>query len=113
MKISVVGAGYVGLVTGIGFASLGHEITFVDVDAKKAKMIGKAEPPLYEKGLKELMKNLSNYRATTEFKEIEDSEIVFICVGTPFKDEKKMDLSQLESAALEISKYLSRQTIVV
>ncbi|MEM2031004.1 MAG: UDP-glucose/GDP-mannose dehydrogenase family protein [Archaeoglobaceae archaeon] len=113
MKLAVIGAGYVGLVTGIGFASLGHEITFVDVDAKKVEMIGKAEPPLYEKGLKELMKNLSNYRATTEFKEIEDSEIVFICVGTPFKDEKKMDLSQLESAALEISKYLSRQTIVV
>ncbi len=113
MKISVVGAGYVGLVTGIGFASLGHETTFIDLDAKKVEMIRRAEPPFYEKGLKELMReNFSNFSATTEFREVKDSEIVFICVATPFKD-GNMDLSQLKSAALEISKYLSEQIVVV
>ena len=55
MKISIVGAGYVGLVTGIGFAEHGHDIVFIDVDKHKVELINFGKPPIYEKGLEELI----------------------------------------------------------
>jgi len=57
MKISVIGCGYVGLVTGIGFAELGNSIIFVDIDDVKVNMINALKAPIYEPGLEELMEN--------------------------------------------------------
>lgn len=109
MKISVVGAGYVGIVTGIGFAEIGHEVIFVDINKEKVDLINSGKPPLYEKGLEELMrKNKKKYRATLDFGEaVNHSEITFVCVSTPSKDDGSIDLSYVKSAAQEIGKALS------
>ncbi|MDI3501046.1 MAG: UDPglucose 6-dehydrogenase [Thermoanaerobacter sp.] len=117
MKISIVGSGYVGMVTGIGFAELGNYVTFIDVDKEKIEKINSHEPPIFEKGLKELMgKNKGNYRATSDYSTIENSDIIFICVGTPPTDDGSINLSIIEEASEEIGKFLSDkkyQTIVV
>ena len=108
MKISVIGSGYVGVVTGIGFAELGHEVVFVDVDRNKVDLINSVKPPIYEKGLDELMqKNKGKYYATTDYDEaVNKSEITFICVGTPSKKDGSIDLKHIESASKEIGKSL-------
>ena len=109
MKISIVGSGYVGLVTGIGFAERGHNVIFLDVDKDKIELINSGKPPIYEKGLAELMeKNKNRYYATTEYEEaITKSEITFICVGTPSKDDGSIDLKYVKSASKEIGKVLA------
>ena len=101
MKISIIGSGYVGIVTGIGFAELGHDVIFVDIDENKVNLINSGKPPIYEKGLKELMqKNKGRYYATTDYYEaIMNSEITFICVGTPSKEDGSIDLRYVESAS--------------
>ncbi len=98
MKISIVGSGYVGLVTGIGFAEKGHNVIFPDVDKHKIELINSGKPPIYEKGLAELMeKNKDRYYATTKYEEaITKSEITFICVGTPSKDDGSIDLKYVK-----------------
>jgi len=118
MKISIVGSGYVGITTGVGFAELGNDVTFIDVDENKIKAINSAKPPIFEKGLEELMnKNRDKYKATNNYESILDTDITFICVGTPSKDDGSIDLSFVESAAREIGKMLKRKdgfhTVVV
>lgn len=108
MKISIVGSGYVGIVTGIGFAELGNEVAFVDVDEHKIDTINSGEPPIYEKGLNELMeRNKGKYYATSDYKKaIEDTDITFICVGTPSREDGSMDLVYLKSASEQIGESL-------
>lgn len=108
MKVSIVGSGYVGLVTGIGFVKLGNEVTFIDIDEKKVKMINEGKPPIYEEGIEELMKKYrGKYLATNDYrKAILDSEITFICVGTPSKEDGSIDLRFVKKAAEEIGKVL-------
>jgi len=107
MKISVIGSGYVGVVTGIGFAELGNEVVFVDIDKKKVDAINSGEAPIFEKGLNELMqKNKSKYKATRDYSSIADTDITFICVGTPSRDDGSIDLTFVKSAAVEIGKVL-------
>ncbi|RLI73176.1 UDP-glucose 6-dehydrogenase [Archaeoglobales archaeon] len=108
MKISIVGSGYVGIVTGIGFAELNNEVIFIDIDKGKVEKINSAEPPVYEKGLEELMKkNREKYVATSDYKRaIEYTDVTFICVGTPSKKDGSIDLRSIKSAAMEIGKVL-------
>ncbi|MFO7967271.1 MAG: nucleotide sugar dehydrogenase [Archaeoglobaceae archaeon] len=108
MKVSIVGSGYVGIVTGIGFADLGNEVVFVDVDEHKIDTINSGEPPIYEKRLKELMeKTRNNYYATSDFKKaIEETDATFICVGTPSREDGSMDLVYLKSASEQIGEAL-------
>ncbi len=119
MKISIVGSGYVGIVTGIGFAELGHEVIFADVDENKVSLINSGKPPIYEKGLKELMqKNKGRYHATTDYYEaIMNSEITFICVGTPSKKDGSIDLTYVENVSVRIGEALREKdnfhTVVV
>jgi len=109
MEVSIIGSGYVGVVTGIGFAELGYEVIFVDVDESKVKAINDLKPPIYEKGLEELMrKNKGRYYATTNYDEaINKSKITFICVGTPSKEDGSIDLRYIESASKEIGRALT------
>jgi UDPglucose 6-dehydrogenase len=111
MRISIVGSGYVGLVTGIGFAELGNEVIFVDIDRAKIESINSLKPPIYEAGLEELMKkNSGKFYATDDYlKAIANSEITFICVGTPSKDDGSIDLRYIESASKEIGKALANK----
>lgn len=107
MKISIIGSGYVGVVTGIGLAELGNEVTFVDIDEKKVDAIDSGKAPIFEKGLDEFMqRDRSKYRATRDYSSIADTDITFICVGTPSRDDGSIDLTFVKSAAVEIGKVL-------
>ena len=85
MKISIVGSGYVGMVTGCCLAKYCNEVIFVDVDEEKIKKINERKLPFYEKGLEELMKEVSNkIKATKNISyAVKETDISFICVGTP------------------------------
>ena len=87
MKISIIGTGYVGLVTGAGLAERGHEVICVDIDPARVAALNRAESPIFETGLDELLrKNVGhNLKATTDLAAaVLGSEITFIAVGTPF-----------------------------
>ncbi len=110
MKISVVGTGYVGLVTGACLAEKGHEVACVDVVGEKVEAINRGEAPIYEDGLEELVKKNvgKRLRASTELEPaIAESELTFICVGTPSREDGAMDLKYVKSAARSIGKALA------
>jgi UDPglucose 6-dehydrogenase len=111
MKISVIGCGYVGLVTGIGFAELGNSIIFVDTDDVKVNMINALKTPIYEPGLEELMgRNKGRFYATKDYREaIQNSEVTLICVGTPSMEDGSIDLSYVKASAEQIGRSLSEK----
>ena len=105
MRISVIGAGYVGLVTGVCLAKLNNEVTLIDVDEKKIEAINQKKPSIYEEDLGELL-NAIHLETGSDFKKIIDSELIFICVGTPNNDDGSLLLDQIEGAAKQISQTL-------
>ncbi len=108
MKVSVVGTGYVGLVSGVCLAEMGHQVICVDVDQAKVDKINKGIPPIYEAGLEELLqKNIhSNLVATTDLRQaVMDSELSLIAVGTPF-DGNEIDLKYIRLVAEQIGMVL-------
>ncbi len=111
MRISVIGSGYVGIVTGMGFAHFGNEVIFVDVDNNKVDAINSGEPPIYERGLEQLMKEFrNNYRATNDYEEaISNSDITFICVGTPSSEDGSMDLKYVKAVSESIGERLKEK----
>ncbi|MBA3539469.1 MAG: UDP-glucose/GDP-mannose dehydrogenase family protein [Deltaproteobacteria bacterium] len=117
MKIAVVGTGYVGLVTGAGFAELGHDVTCVDIDAARVEQLGRAEIPIHEPGLPELVRRnsqLGRLHFTTEVRQaVSHARIVFIAVGTPSLPDGSADLSSVLDAAREIGRALTEFTVVV
>ena len=114
MKIGIIGLGYVGLITGVGFASLGNKVVGIDVDEKKIEKINKGESPIYEKDLESKLKEIKeNFTATTKIEELKDCEIIFICVGTPSKEDGSIDLKYIKQAAEDISKILDSYKIIV
>ena len=109
MNIVVVGTGYVGLVTGVGFSELGHNVSFIDLDQAKIKNLSSKKIPFYEPNLEdyfqkdENFKRMSFYSSYSEL-EWESTDIVFICVQTPNNSEtNSVDTKFLESAISEIS----------
>ncbi|MFW9917038.1 MAG: UDP-glucose dehydrogenase family protein, partial [Candidatus Thorarchaeota archaeon] len=118
MRICVVGVGYVGLVTAAVFADLGNRVICVDIDEQKIEKLQKAVLPIYEPQLKELVqRNIEEKRLqfTTKIQVgMEESEIIFIAVGTPPKESGETDLSAVEAVAASIGKYInSSNTIIV
>jgi len=117
VRICVIGTGYVGLVTGAVFADLGNEVYCADVDAEKVARLNQGIMPIYEPGLEEMVKrNIAENRIGffTDVKDcIRKSEIIFICVGTPSKNEGETDLSQVESAAKMIGESINGYKIIV
>lgn len=113
----MIGTGYVGLVTGTCFASLGNEVICLDIDSNKIDMLNNGKIPIYEPGLNELVKrNIKEKRLvfTTDVKyAIESSDIIFIAVGTPQSDDGKADLSYVKSAAKSVGKYINNYKVVV
>jgi UDPglucose 6-dehydrogenase/GDP-mannose 6-dehydrogenase len=108
MKVSIIGTGYVGLVTGACLAEKGHQILCVDKDPQKVSKINQGISPIFEEGLEEILKkNIGNkLTATTELGEaILGSEITLIAVGTPF-DGKQIDLSQVKEVSAQIGSAL-------
>jgi len=108
MKISVIGCGYVGAVTGACFAALGHEIVFVDLDPDKIAAINAGRAPIYEPGLDGLLqKNASRITATDDLAgAVSRTEVTFICVGTPSQQDGSIDLAFVRSAAAGIGRVL-------
>ncbi|MHA2368486.1 MAG: UDP-glucose dehydrogenase family protein [Candidatus Hodarchaeales archaeon] len=118
MRICVVGVGYVGLVTAAVFADIGNTVTCVDIDEQKIERLQKADLPIYEPQLKELVeRNTEEKRLifTTQLQiGMEESEIIFIAVGTPPKESGETDLSAVEAVAANIGQFLnSHNTIIV
>ena len=117
MKITVVGAGYVGLVTGACFAELGNDVICVDIDEEKIKKLNNNIMPIYEPGLDQIVKRNRNEKRlvfTTDLKDsIKRSEIVFICVGTPPKDNGEADLSYVENVARTIAEVMDSYKVIV
>jgi len=117
MKISVIGTGYVGLATATVFAELGNEVIGADIDKGKIDKLNKGIMPIFEPGLKELVKrNLKEKRLrfTHNNKEaIEHAEVIFICVGTPPKANGETDLKYVEAVAKEIAQSMNSYKIIV
>ena len=114
----MIGTGYVGLVSGVCFADLGNNVICVDKDTKKIDLLSKGKIPIYEPGLTELVnKNYRNKRlkfSTNLKKSIIESDIIFICVGTPTKKNgSSADLRQIFNAAKEISLSINKFKIIV
>ena len=111
------GSGYVGLVTGVCFADHGNDVICVDIDKKKIESLSKGEIPIYEPGLKELLeRSLKQGRilfTTDAEKAIQDSEILFITVGTPQETSGKADLSYVLDVAKTIGKHINGYKIIV
>jgi UDPglucose 6-dehydrogenase len=108
MKLTVIGTGYVGLVTGACFAKLGHTVTCVDVDTTKVELINNGQTPIYEPGLEDLLQTYAhNLHATTDATTaIYQSDITFICVGTPSHKDGSIDLTYIQNSAAQIGKIL-------
>src|SRR6267378_11098 len=117
MRIAVVGTGYVGLVAGVCFADSGHTVACVDVDEAKIKALRQGRSPIYEPGLEELLeKNLAAERiafSTDLKKAVSASDVVFIAVGTPERDDGSADLRAVMSVAHQIADVAERFTVVV
>lgn len=117
MNLTVIGTGYIGLVGAAVFADWGHTVTGVDIDAQKIKKIIAGEMPIYEPGLSELV--LTNVKAkrlgfTTSLKEgMKNSEVVFICVGTPQSDDGAANLTAVWEVAKEIGQNLTDYKVIV
>jgi len=114
-KIGIIGTGYVGLTTGVALASLGHKVICVDKDKEKMNNLNRGIIPIYEPGLEDL---LNTYKANIEFTSdfsriIQKSEIIFICVGTPSKEDGSIDMSYFREAVTEIAKLLNDYKIIV
>ncbi|MDD4749534.1 MAG: UDP-glucose/GDP-mannose dehydrogenase family protein [Methanosarcinaceae archaeon] len=112
MKVSVIGSGYVGLVTASCFADIGHEIVCVDIDEKKVELINAGVPPIYEEGLAELLHKYagSKLKATTNYEEaVLNSDLSFICVGTPSDEAGNINLAIVKAAARSIGQVLAKK----
>lgn len=117
MNIGIVGTGYVGLVTGACFSAMGMNVTCIDIDKKKIEALKAGEIPIYEPGLKDIVKkNTSNGRLhfSTSLKEVLDTlNVVFIAVGTPPGEDGSADLSYVLNVASEFGQNIKKYTLLV
>ena len=118
MKLCMIGTGYVGLVSGVCFSDLGNDVICVDKDKDKINLLKKGKVPIYEPGLSELVvKNYRNKRLTfsSDLKtSVRNSDIIFICVGTPTKKNgSSADLSQVYNVAKELSLSINKFKIII
>ncbi len=117
MNISIIGSGYVGLVSGTCFAELGNKVICADNDAKKIALLKNGRVPIFEPGLEELIKNnlkKGRLKFSTNIKEaVINSEVIFIAVGTPPLDSGEADLTGIEHVARSIAQNLTGYRLIV
>ncbi len=115
MKIGVVGLGYVGVVTAVGLAAIGHEVWGVDIDNRKVKLLKQGKSPIYEPGLDELiLKHKSKLHFSSSIKEIVNIvDVIYIAVGTPSNPDGSANLSYVFNVAKEIGENINKPLIIV
>lgn len=115
MKIAVAGTGYVGLVTGVALAHIGHDVTCVDVDEEKVKKMSQGISPIYEEGLEELMKeDKERLTYTTNYKEAyKDKDVIFIGVGTPERADGSANLDYVYKVCEQIAESINKDCVIV
>ncbi len=117
MKLSIIGTGYVGLVTGTCFAEMGNEVLCIDSDRSKVDLLRKGGCPIFEPGLEEMVRdNVSagRLRFGSETAEaVEHGEVIFIAVNTPAREDGRADLTDVEAVARQIADHLTAYRIVV
>ena len=117
MHITIIGTGYVGLVTGACFAEMGHSVMCLDVDVAKIERLKKGEIPIYEPGLEELVKrNVLSHRLqfTTDYqKAISFGKVCFIAVPTPSQEDGSCNTKYVESVAQHIGEIMEEERIIV
>lgn len=115
MKIAVAGTGYVGHVTGVCLADIGHNVTCVDIDKKKINIMQEGKSPIFEPGLEELMrKNKDRLLYTTDYKvSYKDADVIIIGVGTPEKKDGSANLRYVNEVAKQIGESVERDCVIV
>jgi UDPglucose 6-dehydrogenase len=120
MKVSIIGSGYVGSVTAACFAELGHEVICIDIDEERVRQLNDGYPPVWEEGLQDLMNKYVGKRliATSDYDyAVQNSDISFICVGTPSSDNGEIDLSIVAAASKSLGESIASKnayhTVVV
>jgi len=117
MKLTIIGTGYVGLVTGTCFAEVGHQVICVDNDPRKVEVLRGGQMPIYEPGLAEMVqKNVAAGRlhfTTSTSEGVEKSDVIFIAVPTPPLPDGSVDLSFIEKVAREIAQSMTSYKVVV
>jgi len=117
MKVSIIGTGYVGLVTGACLADVGNEVLCVDLDAGKVERLRSGEIPIHEPGLDAVVhRNIEARRLgfTTDYAEaLRHSDLIFIAVGTPSSEDGSADLSDVLACARSLGHAMNRDTLVV
>lgn len=114
MKIAVIGAGYVGLITALVFAEHGHEVVTAEVDERRVDKLRKGEAPFYEPGLAELIERTKVRYVTTLADGVgPETDFVFVAVGSPPADDGSVDLSYVRKVAADLPHYLPSGAVVV
>lgn len=118
MKIAIAGTGYVGLVTGVCLAEVGHKnVVCVDVDESKVKLMKSGKSPIYEDGLEKLMQKnykLGRISYTTDYKDAyKDADVIMIAVGTPERKDGSANLDYIKKVAKQVSESVTKDTLVV
>lgn len=116
MKLSVIGTGYVGLVTGTCFAEMGHKVTCIDIDENKVKMLRDGKSPIFEPGLEPMLKrNIQDKRISfsMDYDSVKEAKAVFMAVGTPSGDDGSADLRYVYAALDTLTPYIRDGLIVV
>ncbi|RJP56296.1 MAG: UDP-glucose/GDP-mannose dehydrogenase family protein [Candidatus Auribacter fodinae] len=117
MNLCIIGTGYVGLVTGVCLAELGHSVICIDNNEEKYNKLIAGVVPIYEPGLEELMrKNVAEKRLSFSMniqEGVEQSQVIFICVNTPPKDDGQADLTYVEKVAREVATHMTSHKVIV
>lgn len=118
MNVGVIGgAGYVGLITGLGLAEIGHKVTNVDIDQKNIRQLENGEPSIYEEGLKAILQrnlNTGNIRFSSNIASaVKGCQVIFIAVGTPSSDDGKADLTQVVQVTEAMASSLDTYSLIV
>ena len=117
MKITIIGTGYVGLVTGVCFSSVGHKVICLDIDNKKIDLLNKGVSTISEPGLNKLIKKSLNNKSISFSSDIKNSisksDVIFIAVGTPMNQDGSSNLNYIYNAAEDIGKYINDKKIII
>ena len=117
MHVSVIGAGYVGLVTAACLADVGNDVLCIDVDAAKIERLGRSEIPIHEPGLDRLVERnaaAGRLRFSTSYDDaVAHATLIFIAVGTPSGEDGSADLSHVIACAHELGKRIERDSLIV